>query len=123
MNEPTPTESARSGRASVMSLTIRDRAGLHAAYMPFLKNGGIFVPCVRPSELGDEVFLLLSLMQDDARYPIAGTVAWITPEGGAQHTPGVGIHFPDDDSGMRVRRRIEELLGAALGSTRATHTL
>jgi type IV pilus assembly protein PilZ len=31
--------------------------------------------------------------------------------------------LPADDSGLRVRMRIEELLGAALGSSRATHTL
>lgn len=110
-------------RSSVMSLSIRDRAGLYAAYMPFLQNGGIFVPGYRNFQLGDQVFLLLTLMQDETRYPVAGTVAWITPEGASQHTPGIGIHFPDDDSGARVRRRIEELLGTALASSRPTHTL
>jgi type IV pilus assembly protein PilZ len=33
------------------------------------------------------------------------------------------VHFPDDDSGHRARLRIEEILGAALRSSRATHTL
>ncbi len=123
MTEPTSPHAARLSKSAVMSLAIRDRAGLYAAYMPFLKQGGIFVPSTRPCELGDEVFLLLTLMQDDTRYPVAGTVAWITPEGSAQHTPGIGIQFPEDESGARVRRRIEELLGTALGSTRPTHTL
>lgn len=110
-------------KSSVMSLTIRDRTGLHAAYMAFLQQGGIFVPGVRACQIGDEVFVLLTLMQDDTRYPIAGTVAWITPEGSAQRTPGVGVAFPDDESGVRVRRRIEELLGTALASSRPTHTV
>jgi len=111
-------------RPSVVSLSIRDRAALYAAYMPFLRNGGIFVPGNRVCKLGDEVFLLLSLMQDEQRYPIAGKVAWITPLGaGNRHTQGFGIHLPDDDSGRRLRQRIEELLGTALGSTRSTHTM
>ncbi len=111
-------------RPSVVSLAIRDRAALYAAYMPFLRNGGIFVPSTRPCKLGDEVFLLLCLMEDEQRYPIAGKVAWITPPGaGNRHTQGFGIHLSDDDSGRRLRQRIEELLGIAVGSSRSTHTI
>ena len=111
-------------RPSVVSLSIRDRAALYAAYMPFLRNGGLFVPGQRICKLGDEIFLLLSLMQDEQRYPIAGKVAWITPTGaGNRHTQGFGIHFPDDDSGRRLKQRIEELLGTAVGSSRSTHTM
>lgn len=111
-------------RPSVMSLTIRERSALYAAYMPFLQHGGIFVPGNRACQLGDEVFLLLHLMQDEARYPVAGKVAWITPAGAANnHTQGIGVQFPSDDAGRRVRQRIEEILGTALGSSRPTHTL
>ncbi|MFM7670134.1 MAG: PilZ domain-containing protein, partial [Betaproteobacteria bacterium] len=91
-------------------------------YMPFLQRGGVFVPGTRPSQLGDEVFLLLTLMQDETRYPVAGKVAWITPAG-STHTAGIGVQFPDDESGIRVKRRIEELLGTALGASRPTHTI
>ena len=111
-------------RPSVVSLAIRDRAALYAAYMPFLRRGGIFVPSTRPCKLGDEVFLLLSLIEDEQRYPIAGKVAWITPLGaGNRHTQGFGIHLSDDDSGRLLRQRIEELLGTALGSNRSSHTI
>ena len=90
--------------------------------MPFLQNGGIFVPGARPCQLGDEVFLLLTLMQDDTRYPVAGKVAWIMPAG-SNRSAGIGVQFPDDETGIRVKRRIEELLGTALGSSRPTHTI
>ncbi len=122
MTEPGTPQDAQLSRPTVMSLAIRDRAGLYAAYMPFLKHGGIFVPGARNCQLGDEVFLLLGLMQDEIRYPIAGKVAWITPEGSTR-VAGTGVQFPDNDSGLRVRRRIEELLGTALGSVRPTHTI
>jgi type IV pilus assembly protein PilZ len=111
-------------RPAVMSLNIRDRAALYAAYLPFLNNGGIFVPTTKACQLGDEIFLLLSLLQDDSRYPVAGKVAWITPAGASNaHTQGIGVHFPDDDAGRLVKLRIEELLGTALASARTTHTM
>lgn len=122
MTEPGMAPDSQLLRPSVMSLAIKDRAGLYAAYMPFLQGGGIFVPGVRPCQLGDEVFLLLTLMQDDTRYPVAGKVAWITPAGSTR-TAGIGVQFPDDESGIRVKRRIEELLGTALGASRPTHTI
>jgi hypothetical protein len=31
-------------RPAVLSLSIKEKAALYAAYMPYLKNGGIFVP-------------------------------------------------------------------------------
>ena len=111
-------------RPAVLSLTIRERAALYAAYMPFLHNGGLFVPTTKSCHLGDEIFLLLSLMQDEHRYPVAGKVVWITPAGaGHNRTQGVGLQFPDDDAGRRIRLRIEEILGTTLASSRATHTI
>lgn len=111
-------------RPSVLSLAIKEKAALYAAYMPFLKHGGIFVPTSKPYKIGDEIYLILSLMDDPNKYPIAGTVAWITPAGAANNkAQGIGVHFPSDESGQRAKGRIEEILGAALRSSRATHTL
>ena len=122
MQEPLSADTAL--RPSVVSLAIRDRAALYAAYMPFLRHGGIFVPGTRPCRLGEEIFLLLTLMQDEQRYRLAGKVAWITPAGaGNHHTQGFGVHFPDDEAGRTLKKRIEELLGTSLGASRSTHTM
>ena len=124
MSTSSPVPESAPSRPAVLSLTIRERAALYAAYMPFLHNGGLFVPTTKSCHLGDEIFLLLSLMQDEHRYPVAGKVAWITPAGaGHNRTQGVGLQFPDDDAGRRIRLRIEEILGTALASSRATHTI
>ena len=124
---PDPNAAGNAGpltRPAVLSLAIKEKAALYAAYMPFLKNGGIFVPTTRGYRIGDEIYLILSLMDDQNKYPIAGKVVWITPAG-ANHNKaqGIGVHFPDDEAGQRTRARIEEILGAALRSSRATHTL
>ena len=115
---------AQPARPSVLSLAIKEKAALYAAYMPFLANGGMFVPTAKPYQIGDEIYLILALMDDPNKYPIAGKVAWITPAGANNNkAQGIGVHFPADETGQRARLRIEEILGAALRSSRATHTL
>ncbi|HEY1044221.1 MAG TPA: PilZ domain-containing protein [Telluria sp.] len=121
---PQDPNAAQLVRPSVLSLAIKEKAALYAAYMPFLANGGMFVPTQKAYKLGDEIYLILTLMDDPNKYPIAGKVAWITPAGANNNkAQGIGVHFPADESGQRARLRIEEILGAALRSSRATHTL
>ena len=68
--------------------------------------------------------MLLSLMDDPAKLPIAGKVVWITPAGAQNgRAQGIGIHFNNDESGIEARRKIEGLLGGVMQSTRPTHTL
>ena len=50
-------------RPGVLSLTIKDKNALYAAYMPYIKGGGIFSPSSKPYKLGDEIFMLLTLME------------------------------------------------------------
>jgi type IV pilus assembly protein PilZ len=111
-------------RPSVLSLNINSKSALYAAYMPHLRNGGIFIPTTRAYNIGDEVFMLLSLMDDPAKLPIAGAVVWVTPAGAQNgRAQGIGVHFNSDESGVEARRKIEGLLGGVLQSTRPTHTL
>jgi type IV pilus assembly protein PilZ len=124
MTTPTATKSVSPGRPSVLQLNIASKGALYASYMPFLKNGGLFIPTAKPYAFGDDVYMLLQLMNDPTRHPVAGTVVWITPVGalgGKQQ--GVGIHFSEDDSSKLVRTQIEQILAAHLSSARPTHTL
>ena len=66
---------------AVLTLTIQDKSVLFGAYKCFLQNGGLFVPTTRPYRLQDEVLLLLTLMDEPEKLPVAGRVMWITPEG------------------------------------------
>jgi type IV pilus assembly protein PilZ len=110
-------------RPSVLSLTISQKSALYAAYIPHLKRGGIFIPTTRQYRLGDDVFMLLSLMDDPNKLPVAGHVVWVTPPNcQGNKAQGIGVHFSDDESGYAAKRRIEGLLGGLLQSTRSTHT-
>jgi Tfp pilus assembly protein PilZ len=66
-------------KQGILSLTIKDRTVLYAAYMPFLRNGGLFIPTNKRFTLGEEVFVLLALMDEAEKIPITGTVVWVTP--------------------------------------------
>ncbi|MBI3101159.1 MAG: PilZ domain-containing protein [Burkholderiales bacterium] len=111
-------------RPSVMQLAIKEKGALHAAYIPFFVEGGIFVPTTREYRLGDDVYVLLTLPDDPQRYPVAGRVAWVTPaRSGGNRTQGVGIQFPKDEKSRQLKVKIEQILGAALGSDRPTQTI
>jgi Tfp pilus assembly protein PilZ len=65
----------------LLTLTIKDKSALYLAYMPFVKNGGLFIPTNSNYRLGDEVFMLLNLMGEEEKLPVAGRVIWMTPKG------------------------------------------
>ena len=118
------TNPATVSRPGVLSLNIREKAALYAAYMPFLKGGGIFIPTNRQYQLGEEVFMLLSLMDDPQRIAVQGKVVWITPEGvQGNRTQGIGVRFTNDETGASARAQIEKILGEMLASNRPTHTM
>ena len=109
-------------RQGILSLTIKDKAVLYAAYMPFLDNGGIFVTTNKRYSIGDEVFMLLTLMDEPEKIPIAGRVVWITPAGAqGNRQAGVGVQFSEQDA--TANAKIEVHLGGALTSERQTHTM
>jgi type IV pilus assembly protein PilZ len=124
LEDPEVIAAPATSRPAVLSISIKEKAGLCAAFMPFLVNGGIFVPTKKTFQMSEQVYLIVSLMDDPGKYPLVGTVAWITPEkSNSGKAPGVGVHFPGDESGRRIKLRIEEILGSAVGSSRSTHTL
>jgi type IV pilus assembly protein PilZ len=109
----------RSG--GILNVAIQDKNALYSAYMPFIRNGGLFVATQKPYQLGDEVFIVLALMDEAEKLPIAGRVAWISPRGAQNNrNQGIGIQFRDNGV---VRTKIETYLAGMLQSARATDTL
>lgn len=93
------------------------------SYMPFVKNGGLFVPTKKDYDLGDEMFLLVKIMDEIDPVHISGKVIWISPPGALGNRPrGVGVQFVGDDARSTVNL-IESKLGASVSLTRSTHTM
>ena len=121
--EKTPESTARApSRPSVIALSIKEKAALYAAYIPFLENGGLFVPTQRPAGLGDDLYVILTLMDDPTKVAIPSRVAWITPAGTTGRQQGLGVQFTKTEASVQARARIEDLIGAAIKSARSTNT-
>jgi len=120
---PGTTEESAKPKPGVLSLTIKDKMVLYAAYMQFTHHGGIFIPTNKSYELGDEVFMILTLMEGTEKIPVSGRIIWITPKGAhGNRAAGVGVQFSEQD-GPTIRNAIETHLAGALQSDRATHTM
>ena len=114
---------AGGNKPGLLTLTIKDKSALYLAYMPFVKNGGLFIPTNSNYRLGDEVFMLLNLMGEDEKLPVAGRVIWVTPKGAqGKRTAGIGVQFSEQDRGQ-TQKKIETYLAGALSGDKATHTM
>ncbi len=124
MAEQDRNPAGAAARPGALSLSIKEKAILLAAYMPFLKGGGLFIPTTKTYKLGDEIFMLISLMAEPTKHPVAGKVVWITPAGAqGSRAQGVGVQFSGDDAGTAVRNSIEALVAGQVKSARPTHTM
>ena len=109
-------------RSGILNLSLKDANELYACYMPFVENGGLFIPSRKQFAIGDEVFVLLELMEEPDKLPLTGKVVWVTPKGtSGNRKQGVGIQFPVE-SGPLVQR-VETYLAGLLSSGRPTYTL
>ena len=119
------TNQAKEGanKPSVLSLAVKDKAALYSAYMPYVKSGGLFIPTNKNFNINEEVFMLLSLINDPVKLKVVGKVIWLTPTTSANRPQGIGVQFSEKDGGLEVRNKIESLLGSTLKSNRPTHTM
>jgi len=88
--------STPSAKQGLLSLQIKDKKELYSAYMPYVKGGAIFVPTPKRYQLGDEVFLMVSFLEDKSRLPVVGKVVWVSPMGQmGGRRPGVGVQMSE----------------------------
>jgi type IV pilus assembly protein PilZ len=119
----TPMRPGTGVQPGILNLNITDKSALYVAYMPYVRNGGLFIPTTKEYKLGDEVFMVLSLMDGNERLPVAGKVIWVTPRGAQnKRQQGIGIQFSSQDEGQ-TQKKIEVLLAGALGADRPTQTM
>ena len=101
--------------------SIESNSALYRAYMPFVRNGGLFVLTERPHELGDDVRLTLKLFDTNEPIPIGGKVVWVTPNRAqGKRAAGIGVQL---SVSARHRARIEGLIADIAGAEEPTHTL
>ena len=115
---------AGGARQGILSLALKDKNALYSAYLSFIKGGGIFVPTTKRYNLGDEVFVLMTLPEGNERLPVAGKVVWVTPTGSQGNRPaGIGVQFADSAEGELARGKVEAMLAGITNSDKPTHTM
>lgn len=106
----------------ILSLSVTTKDELYQAYMSYIHGGGIFVPTQHSYHLGEEVFMLFELMDEEEKIPVTGRVIWVTPKGAhSRRMPGVGIQLSTDY--IPLVNKIETYLAGAMESNRITHAL
>lgn len=106
----------------MLSITMKDMAVLRASYMPFIKGGGFFLPSKKAFKYGDDVFFLMTLMDEPEKIPITGKVVWVTPQGAqGNRSAGFGIQFSKKSE--LAKDKIETYLAGTLNSDKSTHTM
>ncbi len=109
--------------SKMMTLKLKDRTTLYNSYMGCFKNGGVFVPTDEAIEMGEEVLLVLEVMENVDKFPLKTLVAWKTPSARPNHPKGVGLAFPDSDVAKRAKAIIENNLAGLLDHPRPTYTI
>ena len=112
----TPQKTASSG-GGVLPFSPPDIHALYQSYMPFVKNGGVYVATPRRYELGAEVFVLITFPQGNERMPAMGKVVWVNRTGSVSRPSGIGIQFSDTQENFAVRDRIETLIAGTSSDT------
>jgi len=109
----------RSG--GILTIQYENREDLYKAYMPFVKNGGLFIPTSKPFSINDELFIVLHIPDEPEKTPVSSKVVWITPVGAqGNKTPGIGVQFRDEG---QARAKIETALAGLLKSNSPTLTM
>ena len=105
-----------------INIEFQSEHDLYVSYMPFLKEGGLFIRTAEPFDLGSEVELNVLLPDSLEPSLIKGEVCWLTPTGAQNGTPaGIGVSFTDDPD--KIRHQIEQAIARQLSSSEPTLTM
>ncbi len=92
---------------------------LYQSYMPFVKNGGLFIRTPELYNIGEEVTLEVTLPDSLEPSTVIGKICWQTPVGVQSGTPaGIGVSFEEDTD--NIRNLIEKSIGRLLNSSEPT---
>ena len=101
---------------NLLTLEIHDKAELYSHYMPFISNGGIFIPTEESFQIGDSTGMLIRFVDRGKKLMLTGNVVWMSPQGNSSlaGTRGVGLQFSGEKKHL-VKKAIDTYLGELSG--------
>jgi type IV pilus assembly protein PilZ len=107
---------------NIIKLTVASKAELAKVYIKQFKFGGVFVVGNVNYQLGDELFLLINLPDDNGSLALNVKVAWLSPTSAVSYPAGIGLSFTNDKAGFEAKAKIEVMLGGLLQHNNTTFT-
>ena len=114
---------AMPGRGGVLTCHIENIEMLYASYLSFVSNGALFVPSTQDQQLGNEVFIAVTLPNSSERLPMNGKVVWINSKTQGGRPAGFAVQIGTDISGQRIKNEVERLLAGKVDGLQATYTM
>lgn len=100
---------------NILKVGFGSKGELARSYIKQFKQGGIFITDSHGAyELGDEVFLIINLPENNEPLAINGKVQWVSPSSAVGYPAGIGVQFNSDRAGQDARSKIEVMLGGLL---------
>lgn len=107
------------------TLIINDKKELYKSYMPFIQNGGLFLPFndeITPEKVvpGQKILIVFSMLDSKQKTPIQGKIVWISKNG---MNRGVGVAFGDTPPMRSLKESIEANIADLMAKKEPTYTL
>jgi len=100
--------------AEILNYVVNDPVELNLSFMPFINNGGLFIPTPKSFSLGDRVLIDLQLPGKKDSIKIEGKVVMVIPQNALHHVlPGVGLQFIGANA-PAIRTEIESHLDKSM---------
>lgn len=106
----------------MLNLVLADKKELLMSYMPFVANGGVFIPTDKKYEVGVEVFVVINIKEEKTKIPVPARVVWLNYNNNTARKTGIGLQFAASDKGIS-RNKIEKILAGILNSDIKTYTI
>lgn len=118
-------DTAPTTRLRPRNITIDDKKELYKYYMPFIKDGGLFIPFQEDLNAnnvypGMTVLLLLTVIEPKNRYTISGKVVWIQKAGAIK---GYGISLGSSTQAKSLKDYIEVAVADLAQKKEPTYTI
>ncbi|WP_426241905.1 PilZ domain-containing protein [Psychrobacter sp. TWP2-1-2] len=114
---------AMPGRGGILTCHIENIEILYASYLSFVSNGALFVPSNDAQQLGNEVFIAITLPNSSERLPMNGKVVWINAKTQGGRPAGFAVQIGTDIAGQRIKNEVERLLAGKIDGLQSTYTM
>ncbi|WP_426138702.1 PilZ domain-containing protein [Psychrobacter sp. TWR1-1-1] len=114
---------AMPGRGGILTCHIENIEMLYASYLSFVSNGALFVPSNDAQQLGNEVFIAITLPNFSERLPMNGKVVWINAKTQGGRPAGFAVQIGTDIAGQRIKNEVERLLAGKIDGLQSTYTM